>query len=751
MPASLLPGLALALLYWAVGYPAIHLAIPPGYTAPFFPPAGIALAALFVFGLRLWPAVFAGSALIQLATAWPLLGSPGWSLLGPLAVPVGATLQAVVGVLLARRLLAPGDTLDTAGAVMRFLGVCVPLSGLVCSTIGVSALVWAGVIPTTDALFNWWSWWTGDTLGMLVAAPLTLVFIGRPAQDWRERRLGVALPMSIALVLLALAYQQVVSWEKTRLRAQFERDSAHLSGLLQKRLEEQVDMVRSIERLLLASDHVSHSDFQAFVAPWMQRHPGTRSFTWNRHVPHAARDTFEEAMRVERRMDYRILDRSPAGATSPADERSEYFPVTHVEPEEGNRAVLGMDPLSFPISGEAIRRTLADGQPAATARMRLVQEHGEQHAVVLYQAVFAPAASAAPRAPIGLVSAALGMDDLLVTVSQQAAEQGIAVRLVDRDASPEAAMLAGEPLTRASVWPDELLNHVTRLDFAGRHWELQTRALPQYTDDLRSWAAWGTIAVGVLASGMLGALLLITTGSRRRIQALVERRTGELEAASARLQEHRAALVDAQRIARLGSWETLAAFASADELFAKGSYKATVTWGDPTQEGFGKRCYAGEREFEIRPRQTTEEHITATVANSQVLVRTTEQFRKYFHDARFSVTTGSSNTFEFTFEGGGSDPDQTDPLCVAASTSLAVNGTARRQSATGTDSGREVNFPEQRLEATTPRTRHIFEYDAADAGSATLNIYIGVDEEGNDLLVETRVIEVELNDDSIQQ
>lgn len=83
MRAHLLPGLGFALLYWAVGYPAIHLAIPPGYTAPFFPPAGIALAALFVFGLRLWPAVFAGSALIQLATAWPLLGSLGWSLLGP--------------------------------------------------------------------------------------------------------------------------------------------------------------------------------------------------------------------------------------------------------------------------------------------------------------------------------------------------------------------------------------------------------------------------------------------------------------------------------------------------------------------------------------------------------------------------------------------------------------------------------------------------------------------------------------------
>lgn len=557
MRASLPTGVALALLYWAVGYPAIHLAIPPGYTAPFFPPAGIALAALLVFGLRLWPAVFAGSALIQLATAWPLLGNPGWSLLGPLAVPVGATLQAVVGVLLARRLLAPADMLDTAGAVMRFLGVCVPLSGLVCSTIGVSALVWAGVIPGADALFNWWTWWTGDTLGMLVAAPLTLVFIGRPAQDWRRRRLGVVLPMSIALVLLALAYQQVVSWEQSRLRAQFERDSSHLSGLLRKRLEEQVDMVRSIERLLLASDHVSRDDFREFVAPWMRNHPGTRSFTWNRHVPHAARAAFEQEMREEHLVDYRILDRDASGRTHLAATRSEYFPVVHVEPEEGNRTVLGMDPLSFPIAGEAIERSLSSGQPAVSARLRLVQEPREPHAVVLYQAVFATAEDASTRVPLGLVSAALGMDDLLAPISGQAAAQGIALQLTDQGAEDAPALLAGGDRAKESVWPDEALTHTVRIDFAGREWALQTRALPQYTESLRSWAAWATIAVGVLASGMLGALLLITTGNRRRIEALVERRTAELEAASARLHENQTALVDAQRIARLGSWETI--------------------------------------------------------------------------------------------------------------------------------------------------------------------------------------------------
>ena len=87
------------------------------------------------------------------------------------------------------------------------------------------------------------------------------------------------------------------------------------------------------------------------------------------------------------------------------------------------------------------------------------------------------------------------------------------------------------------------------------------------------------------------------------------------------------------------SWETLATFPSEEELFVKGSYTAAVTWGNPAEEGFGKYSYAGEREFTIQPRQTTEVHITASIVNSQVLVRTTEQFRRYF--GRRSALRGS--------------------------------------------------------------------------------------------------------------
>lgn len=130
---------------------------------------------------------------------------------------------------------------------------------------------------------------------------------------------------------------------------------------------------------------------------------------------------------------------------------------------------------------------------------------------------------------------------------------------------------------------------------------------------------------------------------------------------------------------------------------------------------------------------------TDTVANSQVVIRATEQFLAYFHDARFTVTTASGNEFAFT---PGSDPAD-EPVFVKGGTRLTVTGTARRQSPTGTGEGPEVTFSAQTLDATTPRTCHIITYDAKNAGSATLTITLGED------YTDTRTLDCEVNEGAI--
>lgn len=82
-------------------------------------------------------------------------------------------------------------------------------------------------------------------------------------------------------------------------------------------------------------------------------------------------------------------------------------------------------------------------------------------------------------------------------------------------------------------------------------------------------------------------------------------------------------------------------------------------------------------------------------------------------------------------------------LAAGCSTENKAEGTARRQSQTGTDEGPKVTFSEQTLEATSPRTCHIFTFDAKDAGSVTLTVTLSDD------YTETRPIDCEVNEGAI--
>lgn len=186
-------------------------------------------------------------------------------------------------------------------------------------------------------------------------------------------------------------------------------------------------------------------------------------------------------------------------------------------------------------------------------------------------------------------------------------------------------------------------------------------------------------------------------------------------------------------------WDTLTEFEQSDAVFRMGTYTVSVAHGDPDAEGIDKPYYAAEKSVEVLPRRAETVEMTATIANSQTVVRATEQVLNYFHDAQFTVTTASGNQFDFT---PGSTPAD-EPVFVKSATTLKVTGTARRQSQTGTDEGPKVTFSEQTLEATSPRTCHVLTFDAKDAGSVTLTVTLSDD------YTETRPIDCEVNEGAI--
>ena len=119
--------LALAIVYIAAARAGLMLDAIAGFATLVWAPTGIALAALLLFGFRLWPAVFIGAFVANLWTGAPLLGAVG--------VAIGNTLEAVAGTFVLRRI--PGFRLeldrleDVASFVVLSAGVCTAISATI--------------------------------------------------------------------------------------------------------------------------------------------------------------------------------------------------------------------------------------------------------------------------------------------------------------------------------------------------------------------------------------------------------------------------------------------------------------------------------------------------------------------------------------------------------------------------------------------------------------------------------------------
>src|SRR5581483_10147317 len=92
---TLLQLAALALAYWAAARLGLQLALVHGQVTPIWPPTGIAVVAMLVFGFRVWPAVFVGALAVNL----PIGPTP----LGAAIIAIGNTLAPVTAAALLRR------------------------------------------------------------------------------------------------------------------------------------------------------------------------------------------------------------------------------------------------------------------------------------------------------------------------------------------------------------------------------------------------------------------------------------------------------------------------------------------------------------------------------------------------------------------------------------------------------------------------------------------------------------------------
>ncbi|MCA9208671.1 MAG: CHASE domain-containing protein, partial [Planctomycetales bacterium] len=540
--------LALAAAYTLAGRLALLLAIPPGYASAVWPAAGIALAAVLLYGNRLWLGVLLGSFCVNAITAWQH-GPSWWSMGTAAAIGVGASFQALAGAGLIRRFVGFPTSLNRESEIAKFLLLGGPVSCVVGATCGAAVLL-CGTIPPSRFLFSWFTWWVGDTVGVLIFTPLILTFLALPRSAWTKRRFTVGAPLVVTFAVTVLFFVIARHWDQKRGEQAFRQQAHVVVSAIREKCQVPLESVLCLQNFYHGSENITRDEFHTVVGAMLQRHPGMQALEWVERVPRDSRTDYERHQSAELSSPYHITERDSQSRMTLATVRDEYFPVRYLAPLEGNERALGYDLGSSPDRLAALRLACDTGEAVASGRLVLVQEEQQRSGIIIFAPVYRmgrPAATVEDRRRelVGFTLGVFRVEDIVDAAVSELGINGLRVQLVDVTSEDDPTALGACSLTeRGTRWIDgraepgklEGPTHAATFEFAKRIWKVEVACGPEFADATRPFQVWCVLAGGLMLVSTIGGFLLILTGRTAQIEALVDERTAKLKNANVRLQ-----------------------------------------------------------------------------------------------------------------------------------------------------------------------------------------------------------------------
>ena len=190
-----LVGLGITLAYVLAAELGLQLAVVHNNVTAVWPPSGIALGALLLFGIRLWPAITVGAIIVDVSVGLPLLPASG--------IAMGNTLAAIIGLFLVKNLAGMRNPLDNLRGLMALVAGGGLMATTISATIGAITLVSVAPGDSTNFATIWLTWWLGDATGVLIVTPLILTWRHLPVLEQRPARAFEAAFLLTSTVLIA--------------------------------------------------------------------------------------------------------------------------------------------------------------------------------------------------------------------------------------------------------------------------------------------------------------------------------------------------------------------------------------------------------------------------------------------------------------------------------------------------------------------------------------------------------------------
>ena len=549
--------LLIASLYFLCGRIGLLLAIPPEYATAIWPPSGLALVGLLLFGPRYWPGVWLGSFCINLGMGLDASNAAGilHSVCVAASIGAGASLQAAAGASLVGGAIGWPSPLIRNKDILYFMALGGPVSCLIGATWGVATLACAGTVPYGSWLSNWSTWWVGDTLGVWIFATISLVLAGQPRAIWRKRVQPVALPLAVSFAAAIGVFWLVQKGELARQRRAFIEKVEESATRLTLNTRANEAILHGLAGLFEASPHVDANEFHTFAAEALRLYGGIEGLSWIPRVPAARRTEFELEQQRAGFPGFHFTERI-GDKPVPAGLRGEYFPLFFSESKSGDKSALGFDLASEPTRFAAMEEARDTGAEGVTIPVTLLRNSGrgvivsvpvydrtqdglDLHSQELTEVEPDAALLELRRERLhGFVFCVFHIEHLLqAAMGSQAFEQAN-LRIEDITTPNEAHLVFDsnpEAYRQAAAAHGTQWDH--NLEIGSRVWQMHFTPTLAFLSGQRSMLLWSVLAGALLFTSTLGYVLLTVTGGIALVEIQVAERTIELERTNQELRE----------------------------------------------------------------------------------------------------------------------------------------------------------------------------------------------------------------------
>jgi len=275
---------------------------------------------------------------------------------------------------------------------------------------------------------------------------------------------------------------------------------------------------------------VTREQFKKFVTPSLSKYESIQALEWIPRVPDNLRAQYEGQASKDLNLKFNIKSKNSEGKMVREITKNEYFPVYYVEPLLGNLKAVGFDLSSSATRLKSLKQSIETKKSAATARIKLVQEKGQQFGFLVFLPVWE---SNQEKILKGFALGVYRVGDMIDTALRNVKAQSslLDIWLIDTTESSSSLSTSAKNLLYTNTKFNSVNKSVKHANIfiEGRTWTLYVKPSASFVHKNSSSLPTVSFLVTFVMVMLIGYIISLKTLRAKELELLVKEKTQDLE------------------------------------------------------------------------------------------------------------------------------------------------------------------------------------------------------------------------------